>query len=237
MLKNKRILAMTLARGGSKRVKRKNLADICGKPLLQYTIDEVKKSRYIDEYVISSDDEEVIDLASKLGVKSYKRSIENSTDTSTSADAILETIQNQKFQFDIIVEVMCTNPLKTVEDIDGVINKLVETKSDSVVSVVRVWDHHPSRIKFIEKDTLIDVYPEIPESRRQDLSPPAYVRNGSIYAFDRTAFLNEKKRLCGICRPYVMPESRTINVDEEIDLELARILIGKRNEANLHNSD
>jgi len=237
MIKDKRVLAITLARGGSKRVKKKNVIDVCGKPLLQYTIDEVKKSNYIDDYVISTDDEDVIKLASKEHVKSFKRSKQNSTDTSTSAAAILETLQNTDNDYSIVVEIMCTNPLKTAEDIDGVISKLIESNADSAVSVVRVWDHHPSRIKFIENDLLVDVYPEIPESRRQDLSPPAYVRNGSIYAFDRVAFLREKKRTCGICRPYIMPENRSINIDEEIDLELARIMIRKKNEVNLHNAN
>ena len=230
MINNKKILAITLARGGSKRVLRKNLALICGKPLLQYTIEEVLKSEFIDHFIISSEDDEILEFSQSLGIKTFKRSKENSLDTSTSADAILETLINciNINEYDIIVEVMCTNPLKTVDDIDGVIEKLVETSADSVVSIVRVWDHHPSRIKFIKNDMLIDVYPEIPESRRQDLNPPAYVRNGSIYAFKKSSFLQEKKRLCGDCRPYIMPENRTINIDEEIDLELARILLEKK---------
>jgi len=234
MIESKKILAITLARGGSKRVKKKNVVEILGKPLIQYTIDEVKKSKYIDSYVVSSEDEEIINAVKDLKVETHKRSLSSSSDTATSASALKEVIDAVDNYYDIIVEVMCTNPLKTVEDIDGVIEKLIETSADSVVSVVRVWDHHPSRIKFIENDTLIDVYPEIPESRRQDLFPAAYVRNGSIYAFYKNSFLIERKRLCGVCRPYIMPEGRTINIDEEIDLELAKILIEKRNEINLH---
>ena len=122
---------------------------------------------------------------------------------------------------------MCTNPLKIAKDIDGVIEKLYETQADSVVSVVRVWDHHPSRIKFIENDKLIDVYPEIPESRRQDLTPAAYVRNGSIYATTFDSLVKTRTRLGEDTRPYIMPEERTINIDELIDLELARIMLKK----------
>jgi CMP-N-acetylneuraminic acid synthetase len=120
---------------------------------------------------------------------------------------------------------MATNPLKTVADIDGVLEELHATSADSVVSVVRIWDHHPSRVKYIEKGRLVDFYPEVPESRRQDLTPPAYVRNGSIYATTMDSFLKHRVRLGPDTRPYIMPESRTVNIDEPIDLELARILL------------
>jgi len=229
MINNKKVLAITLARGGSKRVEKKNIALIEGKPLLQYTVDEVKKSKYIDRYIISTDDDDIASVISSLGAESHKRSFVNSVDTASSASAIREVLSSISHRFDYIVEVMCTNPLKSADDIDGVIEKLDESNADAVVSVVRIWDHHPSRIKFIENDKLIDVYPEIPESRRQDLSPPAYVRNGSIYAFTTESFKKTGTRLGNDCRAYIMPEERTINIDEKIDLELAKILIRKLN--------
>ena len=127
--------------------------------------------------------------------------------------------------YDIIVELMATNPLKTAHDIDRVIEKLVTTGSDSVVSVVRVWDAHPSRVKYIENDRLMDFYPEVPESRRQDLSPPAYIRNGSIYATTRESLISTGLRLGPVTRPYVMPSERSINIDEPIDLYVAQAVI------------
>ena len=120
---------------------------------------------------------------------------------------------------------MCTNPLKTFEDIDGVIERIDETKSDTVCSVVRVWDYHPSRVKFIEGNKMKDVYPEVLESRRQDLTPPAYIRNGSIYAMTWEQINVKGSRYDKNTVPYMMPEERTINIDEPIDLELARILL------------
>ena len=71
----------------------------------------------------------------------------------------------------------------------------------------------------------MDFYPEIPESRRQDLTPPAYVRNGSIYAMTYKQITENKMRLGKDTRPYIMSEERTINIDEPIDLELARLLV------------
>jgi CMP-N-acetylneuraminic acid synthetase len=115
--------------------------------------------------------------------------------------------------------------LKTVEDIDGVIKKLDIMEVDSVCSVVRVWDYHPSRIKFIEGNRMHDVYPEVLESRRQDLTPPAYIRNGSIYAMTWEQLRTKETKYDKNTVPYMMPEERTINIDEPMDLELARILL------------
>ena len=230
MINDKKVLAITLARGGSKKIKKKNIADICGKPLLQYTTDEVKKSKYIDRHMVSTDDKDIKIFCNNNKVEYYNRCSEFAQSTSKSSDALIEAVKYIGEDFDYIVEVMCTNPLKTVEDIDGCIEKLYNTDADSVVSIVRIWDHHPSRVKYIEGGFLKDFYPEVPESRRQDLYPPAYVRNGSIYATSVDMLLKNKVRLSGVVRPYIMCEENTINIDELIDLKLARILLGKNNE-------
>ena len=219
------VTAITLARGGSKRVPKKNMAFISGKPLIKYTIDQVRGAQFVDRHIVSSDDDEVLQYCVLMGVETHRRSDKNSADTSTSADAIAEVIRDLGIDSHYIVEVMCTNPLKSSADIDGAVAKLNATQADSVVSVVRVWDHHPSRLKYIEDDRLMDFFPEVPESRRQDLTPPAYVRNGSIYAFTLASFVRTGRRLGDDVRPFVMDESRSINIDELIDLEVARIMI------------
>lgn len=228
MINNKKILAITLARGGSSRVKKKNIADVCGKPLLKYTTDEVKKSKYIDKYIVSTDDDDIREVCRKNEVEYHNRSDKHASSTSKTSDALIEVIENIDEEFDYIVEVMCTNPLKIVDDIDGCIEKISNTDADSVTAVVRVWDYHPSRVKYIEDDLLKDFYPEVLESRRQDLTPSAYIRNGSIYVTTIDGLVESRVRLNGIIRPYIMPEERTINIDEPIDLECARLLIRER---------
>jgi CMP-N-acetylneuraminic acid synthetase len=222
MINGKKVMGLTLARGGSKRVPRKNVIDVNGKPLIQYTIDEVKKSKYIDNYIVSTDDEDIKKLCRELEQTYFDRS--PADDTQKSSDGLLEVL-NSMDKPDYIVEIMCTNPLKTVEDIDDVIFKLDMMGADSVCSVVRVWDYHPSRVKFIEGNKMKDVYPEVLESRRQDLTPPAYIRNGSIYAMTWEQINVKGSRYDKDTVPYIMPEERTINIDEPIDLELARILL------------
>lgn len=226
MNKNHKILAITLARGGSKRVPRKNIKNLSGKPLLQYTTDEVKKSKYINKYIVSTDDNEIINFCINNNIDYHKRPDEFAQDTSTSASAIQDVLNNYS-DYDIIVEIMCTNPLKKVKHIDECIEKLINNNYDSVVSVVRIWDNHPSRVKYIKDDLLESFYPEIPESRRQDLTPEAYVRNGSIYTFWKSSFNKYGNRLGEKCSPYIMPEENTINIDEPVDFELAELIINK----------
>ena len=230
MIQGKRVLAITLARGGSKRIIKKNIALIKNKPLLTYTIDEVVKSQFIDKYIIATDDNDIIKVCQDNNIEYFKR--KKVSDTQTTTEGLLEVINNT-FKYDYIVEIMCTNPLKKVEDIDGVISKLDSTKSDSVVSVVRIWDNHPSRAKYIKNDSLIgfdpNEDPDKPNQRRQDLTPPAYIRNGSIYAMTYSQIVETKRRLGPITRPYIMSEKRTINIDEPRDLMLAKLIIEDEN--------
>jgi len=227
MINGKKVLAITLARGGSKSIPRKNIIDINGKPLLQYTTDEVAKSAYIDDYYLSTEDSEIMSVGRNLGVPIIERPTELASDTATSYDAIMHAIDHLDAWgvYDYIVEVMVTNPLKTVDDIDACISKLYSSGADSVTSVVRIYDHHPSRVKYIQHDRMMSFYPEQPESRRQDLLPPAYVRNGSIYAITLLAFNKYKSRVGADAVPYIMPQERTVNIDEPADLKLAELLI------------
>lgn len=229
MINGLKVLAITLARGGSKSIPSKNIALLNGKPLLEYTIDEVKKSDYIDKYVVSTDDEKIANVCKDNEVPYVDRPEELATDTTTSSDALKDAVARVGGSYDIIVEVMCTNPLKTAIDIDACIELLYYTKSNSVVSVVQVFDHHPSRVKYIgSKGELCDFYPEKIESRRQDLNPNAYIRNGSIYAMKSTFLIRNGIRYDKNTIPYIMDQENSINIDEPDDLLLAEIKLKRR---------
>jgi CMP-N-acetylneuraminic acid synthetase len=102
-----------------------------------------------------------------------------------------------------------------------------------VIGVARLWDHHPARIKKIVDDRLVDFcVPEVPDSRRQDLKPEAYVRNGSIYAMRRDVLMVRGARYgTPDSRPYVMPEERSINVDGPLDFLMAEAIFKRRQAA------
>jgi len=237
MIKNKNVLAITLARGGSKSVPNKNIKKILGKPLIYYTIKEVLKSKYIDEYIVSTDSKKIGDIAKKFGAKvPFYRPSKISKDHSPPQEALLHGLELyekiSKKKFDYIVEVMCTNPLKNFKDIDNCIEKLDKTGADSVISVQRLYDHHPIRIKKIKNDRIFNfVLTENERIRRQDLKPHAYIRNGSIYAISRDTLKKKKSKIGKVSRPYIMPDERSINIDEKIDFLIAEVIL-KRNKQN-----
>ena len=222
------ILGITLARGGSKGIKDKNLVKIKGKPLIYYTIKEAKKTKEITNYIVSTDSSKIKKVAEKYKVKvPFLRPKKFSQDSSSSASALkhalieCEKIFNKKF--DYVVELMATNPLKKASDIKNTIKILLKNKSDSVIAVNQLFDHHPARIKKIVKGKLYDfAIKEKLESRRQDLKPNAYVRSGSIYAMSRRYVMNEKRYFSGKSLAYILPLERTINIDDKNDLIIAK---------------
>ena len=229
------ILGITLARGGSKGVKKKNIKDLLGKPLIQYTIDEALKSKYLDEYIVSTDDEEIASVASSLGAEvPFLRPDHLSSDQASSVSALRHAVSfmedRDSKKYDYIVELMCTNPLKLTLDIDSCIEKIIDKNADSVIAVHELEDHHPARIKMIISDKIQDFIPEPNEARRQDLKPKAYIRSGSIYCMKRSYLMDLNLRYGGSnSRPYILPSERAVNVDTEIDFIVCERLMSQLN--------
>ena len=235
-MKKYKILGITLARGGSKSIPNKNIFPINNVPLIAYTFDEVKKSKLITDYIVSTDSKKIMSICEKYGVDTpFLRPKKYSNDKSSSADALIHAVKfmekKYRVKYDFIIELMATNPLKNYRDIDACIQKLIKTKADSVIAVHKLEDHHPARIKKIINDKIIDFcVEEKKESRRQDLKPYAYVRSGAIYALDRNYLINSIERHGSKnSRPYILPLSRSINIDSIEDLITAEYFIKKRN--------
>ena len=234
-----KILGITLARGGSVSVPYKNIKPIMGVPLIGYTIREALKSRYLTRYIVSTDDKKIKDVSNKFGAEvPFLRPQEYSTSEASSVSALQHAVKwvenEENCRYDYIIEIMCTNPLKTVEDIDGCIEKLINTNSDSVIAVHKLEDHHPIRIKKIVDDKIEDfILPEKPETRRQDLKPDAYIRSGSIYALKRDHLMIENLRYgSSESRPFILNSEKAVNIDSEIDFLLAGQLLKNNNPAN-----
>ncbi len=230
-----KILGITLARGGSKSIYKKNIRELCGKPLIAYTINEALKSNFLTRYIISTDDPEIKKIAEGNGAEvPFLRPADLATDKASSMVALNHAIdyaeKEEGIKYDYVIELMCTNPLKTVKDIDSCISKLVQTGADSVIAVHKLEDHHPIRIKKIINDRIVDFcLPEKLDSRRQDLKPDAYIRSGSIYALKRDELMIHNRRYgTENSRPYILPPERAINVDTEIDFLVAETLIKER---------
>lgn len=229
--KKKNILAVILARGGSKAIEKKNIALLNDTPLIAYTIVEARMSKYITDIVVSSDDDEIRKIAIQYGAEApFKRPKNLSGDTAKPVECDLHAaifMENKnKLKYDYVVELLCTNPFKTSMDIDNALKIQINSKADSVIGVMRLDDHHPIRVKKIENGFIRDFcLKEIPESRRQDLKPDAYIRNGSIYSMRRDMIEQGIRYGTNNSIAYIMPRERTLNIDEPMDLSIANILM------------
>ena len=230
-----KILGIIQARGGSKGIPKKNIKEINGKPLISYTIEEAKKSKMFDNFVVSSDDKEILDVSKSYGAYPLQRPDKLSGDTILSVDslhwAVLECEKIFNTKYDYVVELPCVCPLRKDVHIKEAVSKLIDTGADSVISVNDMTDKHPTRMKRIVDDKIEDFCSEYPEGdagRRQDLEP-CYIRNGGIYSMKRDTLMNERTRHGKISRPYVMEDKYSVNIDNEMDLKLAEIMLKELN--------
>ena len=230
-----KVLGVTLARGGSKGIPRKNIKDLGGKPLIAWTIEAALEADVFDHYIVSTDDAEIAEVSRSYGAEiPFLRPAHLSGDTVWSRDALkhavveCERIYGERYDF--VMELPCVSPLRDARHIREAFAKLRDTGADSVISVTQMQDKHPVRMKKIDNDLIADFCQEFPEgegSRRQDLKP-CYIRNGGIYAMTRDCIVEQFSRNGKVSRPYVMDELSSVNVDSLIDLKLADVIIRER---------
>ena len=214
---NKTFLAIIPARGGSKRLPRKNILDLCGKPLISWSIEAALKSKYISKVVVSSDDEEILNISSNFGADIIKRPYELANDTATTFDAIKHTINNLE-KYDYIVLLQPTSPLRNVKHIDEAIELLEEKQADGIVSVSEM-DHSPLWSNTLPKDGNMNNFlrDEVLNKRSQDLEK-YYRLNGAVYICKTDKLLENKSFfLKDNIFAYIMDRKSSIDIDEEID--------------------
>lgn len=226
------VLSIITARGSSKRIPRKNLRLLLGRPLIEYTIKAALESKLLTRVILSTDDDEIMKVGREYGVEvPFRRPSELAKDTTPTIDVVIyavEFMEKQGFFPDIIVILQPTSPLRQAEDIDNAVRKHIESDADSVVSVTQTDHWHPIRAKKIEDDTLHDYCLEEKEVvRRQDL-PPAYFRNGAFYSVKRDVLINEHSLYGKTTRPYIMPPERSVDIDTELDFMLTELLMRER---------
>lgn len=230
-------LAVILARGGSKGIPKKNIYKICGHPLISYSIEAAKNSKYIDKIVVSTDDQKIAKISREYGAYTpFIRSKKLSGDKVPSVDALFDCVQRSENyfekKFDYIIELPCVAPLRDNFDIDKALEKLFTGKYDSVISYVNTGEKHPTRLKRIKNNIVTNFCKDYPESdigsRRQDFEP-SFIRNGAIYSMSRNCILKLKSRNGKKSFPFIMDSNKSINIDEKFDLELTELLIQNGN--------
>ena len=230
------VLGLTLARGGSKGIPKKNIKLINGKPLIAHTIENALNSNIFTDYIVSTDSPEIAKISKKYGAKvPFIRPDELSGDTILSRDcvkhAVLECEKIFNLKYDYVIDLPCVAPLRTSLHIRVAFQKLISTGADRVTSVVQMQDKHPVRMKRLVNGRLQDFcskYPEGEASRRQDLEL-CYIRNGAIYSMTRDCIVKDFSRHGNECIAYIMDEEASINIDTMLDFKLAEILLKEKN--------
>lgn len=227
MYNNKTFLAIIPARGGSKRLLRKNVLDLAGKPLITWSIEAALQSKYIDHILVTSDDDEILSISKKFGANIIKRADEFATDTSTTFDAIKHAIESN-LGYDYIVLLQPTSPLRTSDHIDEAIESLEKKKADGIISVCAM-DHSPLWSNTLPEDGEMKCFikDEIKNKRSQELE--TYYRiNGAVYICKTERLLEEKSFLIkDKCYAYKMDRMVSIDIDEKIDLLMANMILNE----------
>ena len=188
---NKTFLAIIPARGGSKRLPRKNLLDLCGKPLIAWSIEAALKSKYISKVIVSSDDEEILNIAKEYKADFIKRPDELASDTATTFDALKHTLENVG-KYDYVVLLQPTSPLRSEKHIDEAIELLEEKSADAIISVCEM-EHSPLWSNILDENLDMSNFlrDEVLNKRSQDL-PKYYRLNGAIYICKTEELLENK---------------------------------------------
>jgi CMP-N,N'-diacetyllegionaminic acid synthase len=229
------ILCTICARGGSKGVKNKNIKELNGKPLIAYTIEQAKASQLFEHIVVSTDSDDIADIAKQFGAEVFfKRSKQLASDTAGKLDVIRDAfVRSENYynkKFDYLIDLDATAPLRSVDDIINAFNQFKANGNDNLITAM------PSRrspyFNLVEQDKNGKVYlSKILDStivRRQD-APKSYDMNASIYIWKRDIILNEKNLFLENTGLYVMPEERSIDIDTPLDYKFVEFIMKENN--------
>jgi CMP-N-acetylneuraminic acid synthetase len=221
-----RILALVPARGGSRRVPRKNLAVLGGRTLVRRALETALAAGCFETVALSSDDEEILAQADGLDVVAVRRPAELATATARAYDVVRHAVDHLGGGYDAVAVVQATSPFTAPADLAGAVELLERTGAESVVSVVQLEAAvHPLKLKRLQPDGRLLPYLEDDALTPSHELPPLWVRNGSIYlsrleVLERGLLVSD-----GDVRGYEMPEERSFDIDTPRDLALAELLV------------
>lgn len=218
-------IAIITARGGSKRIPRKNIREFCGKPILAYSIEAAVKSGIFDTVMVSTDDEEIAEVAKQYGAEvPFYRSAETANDFATTNDVLLEVLaeyEKRGEKFDLGVCIYPTAPFVTAEKLRSAVEQLEQSDADTLIPVV-AFSYPPQRGMIVKDGKLVFEYPEYLDSRSQDLVPH-YHDVGQFYVFRTEAFRRNQKLMVGNILPLIVSELEVQDIDNLTDWEIAEM--------------
>lgn len=218
-------IAIITARGGSKRIPRKNIREFCGKPILAYSIQAARECGLFDRVMVSTDDEEIGETARGYGAEvPFRRSEEAAGDFATTSSVLLEVLgeyEKRGERFDTLCCVYPTAPFVTAERLRQAVSLLEESGADSVLPVVR-FSFPPQRCVVMQEGRLQFKWPEYAQTRSQDLEP-FYHDAGQFYCLRVKSFLEQRALVMDHTVPLILPEMEIQDIDTEEDWELAQV--------------
>ncbi|NQY23169.1 MAG: acylneuraminate cytidylyltransferase family protein [Campylobacteraceae bacterium] len=229
----KKILAIIPARGGSKGLPRKNIIDLAGKPLIAWTIEASLNSKYISKTIVSSDDDEILNISRQYNSNIIKRPFELALDTTASAPVlkqVIEELKKEKKQFDYLILLQPTSPLRDVKNIDEAFDVFFKSEATALISVCEV-DNKILKAFKENKDGFIEGVSnnKYPFMRRQDL-PNTYLSNGAIYIIKVEEFEKNNNLFTDKTISFIMNEVQSLDIDTYADLKKVENIIRTSNE-------
>ncbi len=228
------ILITLCARGGSKGVKNKNIRELAGKPLIAYTINTAKKWGEASRIICSTDSKEIAEVAKKYGVEvPFIRPKKLATDSAGKIPAIrhalIECEKKYNEEYDIIVDLDVTSPIRTVDDLHNCLKIINERNAEFLLSVVKARKNPYFNMLEINKDGFAEVSKKLPQSliRRQD-APEVYSANASIYFYKRDFLLDKRSDHPLTSKKvviYEMGKMAAVDIDSELDFKFIEFLI------------
>ncbi len=224
------MIAIIPARGGSKGLPGKNIKPINGKPLIAYAVEAALKAKHIDRVIISTDDKEIADIAVQYGAElPFMRPEFLASDTAQAVDNYIYTIDRLEKEggctIDAFVVLQPTSPLRIAEDIDGAVELFIEKNADSVISYTP--EAHPvTWHKYLDEEGgFVNIFPDSIDNRQANRT--SFYPNGAVYVF-KTDMIRERIYYTDKSYAYVMPRTRSVDIDYIEDFEYAEFLLNRR---------
>lgn len=225
-----KILAIIPARAGSKGIKNKNIVELAGQPLIHYTIKEAEKVAELDRIIVSTENELIKSVCDQIGdYVPFMRPVEFAQDHSRTIDLVEDIIHRLEHDYNETYDYICllqpTSPLRIAQDIQDCIEIIKKQKNGSVVSLVKVDEPHPYKMKIIEKGEIKALIPGANSSIPRQELPEVYELNGAIYLSETKGLIESRNFFTKPCIPYKMPEYRSVNINNKRDLDYAKALL------------
>jgi CMP-N-acetylneuraminic acid synthetase len=213
------------ARGGSKRLPRKNVVEFFGKPMIAYSIEAATASKCFERVVVSSDDLETLEIARKYGADPVERKSALASDTARISEVLLDFLDQEEAagrKYDVIGCLLAAAPLRRAEDVAAVIDLIEPGPCDFAMAVTQ-YDLPPHQALKLEADgELKPMWPELVDLRDEQVGK-LVVDNGSTYAATVAAFRKQRNLYGSPLRGYAMPRERSVDLNSSVDLEIAKV--------------